>query len=105
MPKGRPRFTRSGHAFTPAKTRSYEAAIKAASKEAVERCGWVADKRDCEVSIVVNRARRIGDLENFCKSALDGMNKIVFCDDRQVRKIEAERYDGFEPAMFIQVRR
>lgn len=35
VPKGRPRFTRTGHTFTPAKTRQYEALVTARAREAM----------------------------------------------------------------------
>ncbi len=103
VPKGRPRFTKTGRAFTPARTRQYEAAVMKAAAEAVNASDWEVDTEDCEVAITVNRARRSGDLENFVKSALDGMNRVVFADDRQVRRIFAERYDGREPGMSVKV--
>lgn len=34
MPKGRPRFTRNGHAYTPRETREYEAAVRAWLRQA-----------------------------------------------------------------------
>lgn len=30
-----------------------------------------------------------GDLDNYCKAALDGLNAIAFADDRQVTHLEA----------------
>ena len=46
------------------------------------------------VSLVVYRAARRGDLDNFLKVALDAMRGVVFEDDSQVVRIVADRDDS-----------
>lgn len=42
VPKGRPRFTRTGHTFTPAKTRQYEALVTARAISPTRSCtNWM----------------------------------------------------------------
>lgn len=41
----------------------------------------------------VFRPRKIGDLDNSLKVLLDSLKGVLFLDDKQVRRIEAERFD------------
>lgn len=94
VPKGRPRFSRNGHAFTPAKTREYEALVAKVAQEAVDATGWnPEDVTDYRVDVRIYRAAKRGDVENYVKSCLDGMNGVVWPDDRMVEVIRAQRYD------------
>lgn len=103
MPKGRPRFY-NGHAITPARTRAYE---KLVSEVAAKHClaqEWVPLECDYDVKLTVYRARRTGDVENFAKSVLDGMNKIVYPDDRHVASIYVIRFeDKAAPRVEVEV--
>lgn len=44
-------------------------------------------------SVVVYRARRAGDLDNFLKVLLDALKGIAFVDDSQVVELHARRED------------
>jgi Holliday junction resolvase RusA-like endonuclease len=64
------------------------------------RAAGVALERGCKpalgfvaVSLWVYRARRIGDLDNFLKAALDSLRGVAFEDDSQVIEIHAYRHD------------
>jgi Holliday junction resolvase RusA-like endonuclease len=100
--KGRPRFVRAtGHAFTPAKTRTYEAALRVAAGEAMEGraplAGAVAvriiaafpipeswsKKRKQAARLGIERPTKAPDCDNIIKS-LDALNEIVFRDDCQI---------------------
>lgn len=98
--KGRPRFWH-GRAVTDPKTRAYEALIRACAISArapllhgpvsVELVAWMPD-------------RRMSDLDNIAKSALDGLNKVAYLDDDQVVRIVAERrIDRAHPRLEIRV--
>ena len=101
VPKGRPRFTRSGHTYTPDTTRKYEALVTARAKEAmigkrkIEKpnavrvdilaifpvpSSWSKKRRTAALQGVEHHVSK-PDLDNVQKAILDGMNGIVF--DRQ----------------------
>ena len=107
--KGRPRFTRDGHAYTPERTRRFEAEVRAAALDFMTRMGagripvdepisvhvvacfgipssWPKRKKESAASLIP----RI-DVDNILKSVLDAMNGVLFEDDRQVVKAVAEK--------------
>jgi Holliday junction resolvase RusA-like endonuclease len=102
--KGRARFVRAtGHAFTPAKTRSYEAALRVAAGEAMAGQApfdgpvsvvvtalfpipqsWSQKKQLAAARGEIRPIMRGGfDADNILKS-LDSFNEIVFRDDAQI---------------------
>lgn len=107
--KGRPRFTRDGHAYTPERTRKFESAVRAHAYGFMKRMG--ANRIPAEVPVDVrvvacfpipkswskkkkaDAARLIPriDVDNVLKAVLDAMNGVVFEDDRQVVKAVAEK--------------
>ena len=110
--KGRPRFTRSGHAFTDEKTRNYENLVKLLAMQAMEKAGaTVTDKpvkaiihayfeipksytRKKVQAILEGKEKPLKkpDLDNIIKSVGgDGCNKIVFNDDTQIYSITATK--------------
>ena len=106
--KGRPRFTRSGHAYTPQKTRDYESIVAWLSTEAMgdlEPFDGV-----CKVSIKAffktpktgSKNLNIGDggnlahikrpdCDNIAKIICDSMNGIVYKDDAQIYSLNIEK--------------
>lgn len=101
--KGRPRFTRSGHTYTPAKTKMYEQAVQGSwraqsgmripggtpitayidgyfpvpkhlsKKRYAELCGTAYTKK-C-------------DADNLAKSILDALNGYAYDDDSRIAKL------------------
>ena len=124
--KGRPRFTRFGRAYTPAKTKLYEERVKMAARMAVmaqrweivpvEYCvalkatffmgmpkSWSEKKR---ASMFGRPCAKSPDLDNLEKGLCDGMNGAgVWVDDRQVARIEAAKFWHTEPAVWVSVAR
>lgn len=103
VPKGRARVGKRGNVYTPQRTRDFQ-----------DRVAWLAMKAmrrrpplTCSLRVHVDvRYKRDADLDNFIKAALDGMNRIVFADDRQVVGLSAQKtkcYPGYEPTMLIRV--
>ena len=109
VPKGRPRFSR-GHAYTPERTREYEAKVRDAAKAAMR--GRPATDMPVRVSIHAyreiskswskrkqERARRGEimpsshgmDIDNVYKSVLDGMIGTVYTDDCQVVELTGSK--------------
>lgn len=88
--KGRPRFTRSGHTYTPARTTTYEQHVAAAAQQAS------IPVLDCQLSVWITfyvEPQRGGpsDLDNYIKAVLDGL-KAHF-NDRRVVELAARRVD------------
>lgn len=108
VPKGRPRFGR-GRTFTPKTTRDYESRIAEAAAAAMAAAG--VQRVAGRVSVIVDASVAIpssyrgrkrsdailgysfpsGDVDNFAKAALDGMNGIVWDDDKQVVQMGAAK--------------
>ena len=97
IPKGRPRATRSGHVFTPARTRTFERdvskVLSAAYRSLPVKCAVHLD-------FIFSFARPKkpsrpypgrSDLDNLIKGICDSANKILFDDDSQVVSISARK--------------
>ena len=89
--KGRPRLTKSGVAFTDAKTRSYENLVKLLALQAMEKAG--ATVTDKPVKAIINGEIKPAkpDVDNIIKSIFDGCNKIIFKDDVQIYTLTATK--------------
>lgn len=119
VPKGRPRFTRNGHTYTPKTTKAYEVRVKQAIRKAdVEKLSG-----PLRVEIVVYRgipksfskkkrddALREGilpvtkpDLDNYIKSVLDACNGILFEDDNAICEIHAKKLYGDTAKVVLRV--
>lgn len=109
--KERPRITRSGHAYTPAKTVQYERLVRNCAIQVLSlaRKEWNATA-PMMVRIAVlkqvpkswskqKKRMAIGtpctvkpDLDNIQKAILDALNGIAFNDDRQVYSITVTKH-------------
>lgn len=119
--KGRPRLGKYGHAFTPEKTRRYEALVTATAKIAmigkqkIRKPGavrvdilaifpipqsWSKKRRTAALQGVDHHISR-PDIDNAAKSVLDGINGIVFEDDSQVIDLRARKTYGQEPKVRV----
>lgn len=119
--KGRPRSTRTGRVYTPPKTVAYEKTVAAAARAAM--AGRRPHHGGASVSIVIvvtppsswRKAERKTaiderwpaihrtDIDNVAKSILDGMNGVIFVDDKQVCFLRIVRFYGNEPKVSVQV--
>ena len=118
--KGRPRMTRSGHCYTPEKTRIYEDKIAffghqaMAGKPPLESplhvdlliilpipSSWSRRKKSEALACRLLPAGR-KDLDNFVKT-LDGLNGIVWKDDGQICSLTARKIYGEIPGLHIVV--
>jgi Holliday junction resolvase RusA-like endonuclease len=105
VPKGRPRVM-AGYAFTPRRTKDYEALVRATAQEAVMGLpGWRLDAEHYEVRVAVYRAAKRGDLDNYVKSITDALNHgVAYHDDKHVRRIVAEMHDDkAHPRVHVEV--
>lgn len=120
--KGRPRFTRQGRAYTPAKTAEYEARIAGLAAAAMRPfAGPTA--LPCYVRIDAykgipkswTRAKRLRamegqeipgkpDLDNVAKAVLDALNGLVYADDVQVVRLLVTKQYSLEPRLVVTVK-
>ena len=112
VPKGRPRLA-GGHVFTPKKTHDAENYIRSMVKRS-----WKSVPLMGPVSLVIRfwfhkpkhgkHATPIasGDLDNYLKTVMDALNKLVYEDDRQVVHVDASKLycaAGGEPGIDLEV--
>lgn len=115
--KGRPRFARTGRAYTPAETAAYENLVKLAylqaAGDAIGPQGAISLHVTAMMPIPASasakrRAAMLGaphtkcpDLDNVLKAVLDGLNGAAFNDDSQVATITAQKVYGSPPRLMV----
>jgi Holliday junction resolvase RusA-like endonuclease len=118
--KGRPRMTRAGRAYTPAKTRAAEGYLRhAISAQAGQPlldgplsvtvlamlpipASWSATKRkDAAAGIV--RPTGKPDADNLAKSICDAANGLLWKDDGQIVSLTASKTYSERPGWFLVV--
>ncbi len=105
--KGRPRFTRSGRAYTPKRTKDYEAKVRQAyidsggpdfGEQPVSMIitanfgmpkSWT--KKQKRSSVGKYAANKV-DVDNICKSVMDALLNVSYADDRQVVVCTASKW-------------
>lgn len=119
--KGRPRFTRAGHTYTPDKTRSYEklvawtAKTEMGSRQPIDGPvqlsfravfeipkSW-SKKKQTEALLGVIRPTGKPDIDNLIK-AMDALNGIVFRDDSQITEISGSKRYGHQAFVAVTVK-
>lgn len=93
--KQRPRMTRRGRVFTPAKTLAFEASVRDNwEHDITEGCIAVSivlrkDSFDVEVEPWGDddTSPLRGDIDNYVKAILDGLNGTAFTDDKFIRQL------------------
>ena len=113
VPKGRPRLTRSGHAYTPAKTKKFETLVAKCARFAMSRHGaYPIEGAPVAVSLLFyyepptswSKRRKLEviekgavpkftkpDTDNLEKAVLDGMNGIVYKDDALISTLVSSK--------------
>lgn len=93
VPKGRPRFTRTGHAYTPKTTRDAERKIVDLFE--FECPLWEPTREDVRLTVdVLFRGKVTCDADNVFKLVADALNGTAYVDDKQVRKGEFEWFEN-----------
>jgi Holliday junction resolvase RusA-like endonuclease len=119
--KGRPRVTRRGFVYTPAKTRRFEAHGRLAAQEAMNGrppitvparaeitvdlpvpMSWFGKRRDAALRGEIRPTAR-PDVDNFVKAAFDSVNQIVLADDSLVVDLVATKRYAAVPALTITI--
>lgn len=117
--KGRPRMTRQGHCYTPAKTRLYENKIAGYGRESMAGCrplegylsviveavfpvpeSWPKKKKELALSGKLFPGKP--DLDN-CLKVLDGLNGVTWLDDAQIVSAVISKRYGEIPYLLIDV--
>lgn len=107
VPKGRPRFTRTGHAYTPKTTQDYEKKIAEYYKSQTDDFYVSAIKiklifnmpipksttKKNRMLIMANGIKYIKkpDTDNLCKAFTDALNGIAYQDDCLITKLTIEK--------------
>lgn len=82
QPKQRARVVK-GQAFTPKKTREFEAAFKQLC-EAAHSEAPLSSRLRVDIALNYHNKRSIGDVDNVVKSLLDAANGVLWVDDRLI---------------------
>ena len=96
--KGRPRVTKTGHAFTPKETVKYEKEIAEAYKGplfeegllsmklrfTVEGTEMLIQRVEPDPNVPQTKSKLTGDIDNYAKSILDALNGVAYTDDKQI---------------------
>tara|TARA_R110000765_G_scaffold412278_1_gene511870 strand:- start:93 stop:518 length:426 start_codon:yes stop_codon:yes gene_type:complete len=122
--KGRPRFVRkTGVAYTPKKTKDYETHVKQAAWVSMSKHKLNTFYGNCSVKIIAflkipkswNKRKTmeahlgmvtpsLPDIDNIAKSVLDGIEGIVYQNDKQIFHLEVtKRYVDEETEPQVQV--
>lgn len=88
--KQRPRHSKGGHSYTPEGTRTAERTVAQAFKVAYPLHEPTIEDLRLEVTFY-RETRRVVDLDNLVKLLTDSLNKIAYVDDRQIKKMTAEK--------------
>jgi len=120
--KGRPRFTRTGHAFTPAKTAEYERQIRQAYQQGFKAGEWPAPA-DVPLKITIlasfsipasdSKRKRMmklqrkmwptkkPDWDNIGKVICDALNGLAYRDDSQIVDGRVIKVYGEQPKVTV----
>jgi Holliday junction resolvase RusA-like endonuclease len=99
--KQRPRLGRRGKAYTPAETKQFEQRIRNA---------WDFPPIDGPVNVEVHlykdkfrvvvkqfdgplKSSLRGDIDNYAKAILDGLNRVAYTDDSKIRRLYIYKYE------------
>lgn len=116
--KGRPRFTKNGHVYTPESTRIYEEEIKIRYKEKYKNemlDGNIAvevfiNKKPASYLGISKYNKLLGkycnikpDTDNVVKAVLDALNGVAYADDKNVVEIYAVKKYASESSVVIRL--
>lgn len=109
--KGRPRFMRNGHTYTPDKTRNYEELVRLKYREACKDDPttesvrvliyvWMVPAKSLSEKKKKELRERPPmmkpDVDNIGKIILDALNGVAWVDDKQVTRLEITKLWGRE---------
>lgn len=119
VPKARPRVTKTGHAYTPRKSRDYADAAKLIAKAAMHGASplsgpvamtvialmaipksWTRKRKSAALAGDLPHTKK-PDIDNIAKQALDICNGIVFIDDAQVVSLHTKKAYAEGPCLAV----
>lgn len=97
-PKLRARFTRSGHAYTPTKTATFEKSVRFLA--VVQRPQILEGPLHVELDFAMAPPKRLKnshpisrpDIDNLAKAICDALNGVCWKDDAQICKLTARKF-------------
>ena len=89
--KERPRMGRNGKFYTPRTTREYEESVAWFAKAAYK---GEPTKDPVRLDMTIRSSKSRADTSNILKAIEDGMNGIIYVDDRQIKEIHISRIEG-----------
>ena len=121
--KGRPRFTKEGHAYTDSETRAYEKKIVAYYRKALGGFRW-PDSAFVSVEVTAHYPipksatktatiamedglllpSRKPDIDNVLKIVLDALNGVAYKDDSRVISVSASKIYSHTPKLIIEMK-
>lgn len=121
--KGRPRFGRSGHAYTPHDTATYENLVKTCFKDQYPdhipvapgipiKCYILAyfgipkstsKRKRMQMAIDLIRPLKKPDADNIIKIVCDALNGIAYYDDAQIVEVILEKMYDDTPRVFCRL--
>lgn len=117
VPKGRPRFSRGGHAYTPKKTELYEALIreKYGKREFYDCPIWVRlifsmpipksypKWKLAAINQGILKHEKTPDLDNLAKAVLDALNGVAYKDDSKITRLILSKHYSTVPGVTIEI--
>lgn len=102
-PKGRPRRGKGGHFYTPQSTSDYEARVRSIARAIIPPdSGWPTLDHVEVVFDIYCESDAGGDIDNIEKAIMDGLNKTLYHDDKQVKsKVTRLRIDRDNPRVEV----
>ena len=119
VPKGRPRMTKSGHVYTPERTKTFEGIVRTAFYEkypgfdpirkpirltisfgfAIPK-SWSKKKKEYAAKYIVWKDNG-ADLDNLEKSVIDALNKVAWYDDSLIVSKSTMKWYAEKPYISI----
>ena len=117
VPKARPRFSKFGHVYTTPKTRAYENIVKSTAIDNRVPCITTALRVELVIYKSIPKSfsklkRKLAnegkiypivkpDIDNYVKSVLDGLNGVLFMDDKQIVDFRAVKKYSDNPRVEV----
>ena len=93
---------RNGKFYTPKTTREYEETVAWFAKTAYKE---EPTKDPVRLDLTIRSSKSRADISNILKSIEDGMNGIIYVDDKQIEEIHISRIkegnEGVDVAVFL----
>jgi Holliday junction resolvase RusA-like endonuclease len=111
-PKGRPRFTKRGFAYTPKETKDFETLLKNTISNFFSSSMIVERPLRMEAVFYIERPKSVKrdyptsrpDLDNYLKALMDACNEIVYKDDALICDLNcSKRYSFGAPYIFLKL--